>query len=305
MSFEHTIPNHRTSPWFIAVDGQNISYASTGTRLLVSLFMMMADNRFRYVLVDEPEQGLSPILQSRIADILFVDEKRRELFPSLEGLFLATHSHLLLDRRCLTNNFIVTKTDAAISASQIHTTNEFHELQFTMLGNSLESVFMPSAIVMVEGITDQLFLNKVLQLRCPDRHLTVVRGGSDGEISQKLHTLKEAIGDLNRSPYYDRIFVILDATHSAKHSKIANQGIKGENIIVWSKNGVEYLYPPRLLKAIFHCSDDELSKMVCENETVRVGVNVLKKTDVARQVVDGLLPNDTYPDELEQFLARL
>ena len=69
-----------------------------------------------------------------------------------------------------------------------------------MLGNELESIFLPSAIVIVEGDSDVTFITRVVQLHIPDRKVAIVRAGGDGEVQNKLNVLREAFGDLATSP---------------------------------------------------------------------------------------------------------
>ena len=71
--------------------------------------------------------------------------------PHLKSLFIATHSHIFLDRSAYENNFVVTKRDKLISARQLNTASDLHEVQFNMLGNDLELLYLPAAIVLVEG----------------------------------------------------------------------------------------------------------------------------------------------------------
>jgi hypothetical protein len=52
------------------------------------------------------------------------------------------------------------------------------------------------------------------------------------------------LNGIQRSPYHDRIFVILDARHGAGlENEIVRMGVPRENIVEWTKNGIEYVYP--------------------------------------------------------------
>jgi predicted ATPase len=52
------------SPRYVDMDGQNLSVGSTGTRLLMTLLGLCMDEQFDVMLIDEPELGLSPRVQS-------------------------------------------------------------------------------------------------------------------------------------------------------------------------------------------------------------------------------------------------
>ena len=99
--------------------------------------------------------------------VLYDTAQRVKLCPHLKQLYVATHSHIFLDRTTYSNNFVVTKDARHITARPIGSVSNLHQLQFNMLGNELESLFLPSAIVVVEGESDVTFLNKVLELHLP------------------------------------------------------------------------------------------------------------------------------------------
>jgi hypothetical protein len=164
---------------------------------------------------------------------------------------------------------------------------------------------MPSAILIVEGESDVVFLTKVFQTAMPTKRITAVRGGGDGEIPKALNFIKDAFGELQQSPYRTRIFVILDKTHSAKIDKLSNQGIPKENIIEWSKNGIEYLYPTKILAKIFRCTEDEVKNIELENNTIEFQGITLTKRSLADKVVDLLETEDCNHPELDALIKKV
>ncbi len=253
ISLKHTTHDNEMTPLYVDVDGESLQFGSTGTRLLLTLLGTCFDTRFKYLFLDEPELGLSPRIQSVIGRFFTDATERQKYMPHLKGIYVATHSHLFLDRRQIKNNFIVAKNGKTISSEQVESISQFHQLQFALLGNDLESIFMPSGIVIVEGKTEQQFLRKLLSIRLPDRKITVVLAGvgGDGELEKKLHTLREAFGDLERSPYHTRMFLLFDQTNSAKMKRIIGKGVHADNVIVWSKNGIEFV--------AVHCANSVVS----------------------------------------------
>jgi len=65
------------------------------------------------------------------------------------------------------------RASPAISASpfrkveQVNSIAQFHSLQFGMLGNEFDSIFWPSALLIVEGESDITFLARVLAIHIP------------------------------------------------------------------------------------------------------------------------------------------
>lgn len=119
---------------YIDMDGQNLSVGSTGTRLLMTILGIFMDDRFSTILVDEPELGLGPKVQQTFSSFLQNDGQWREYFPHLNRVFLATHSHLFLNRSDINSNFIVSKSGKDITLAQVSSISDFHKLQFNLLG---------------------------------------------------------------------------------------------------------------------------------------------------------------------------
>jgi len=161
------------SPRYIDMDGQNVSVGSTGVRLLLTILGICMDTRFPIVLIDEPELGLGPRVQEAVSRFFQDAEQRRAYFQHLESVFLSTHSHLFLARSDIRENYVVAKHGDTVSLTQITDVSDFHRLQFNLLGNSLDALFLPAGIVIVEGKTDHAYLQRVLHLRFPSRRSRV------------------------------------------------------------------------------------------------------------------------------------
>nr|MCH1923124.1 hypothetical protein [Shewanella ferrihydritica] len=73
------------------------------------------------------------------------------------------------------NNFVLTKAGKVISVNPVQSVGDFPQLPFHMLGNDLESIFLPSALVIVEGPSDVIFMSKMVQLPVPDYKVAIVR----------------------------------------------------------------------------------------------------------------------------------
>lgn len=305
VSLRKTEKDNRMSPWYVDIDGQSLKYASSGTRLLFTLLGNLLDDYYLTVLIDEPEIGLSPRIQGALARALYDPRMRYEYFPHLKQAFVVTHSHLFLDREVLSNNYIVEKSGNTVTARPIRSTAELHELQFGMLGNDLEHLFMPAAVVVVEGDSDMIFMTRLFSLHTPNRRVSIVSSGGDGPTKDKVRTLSEGFGDLSMSPYRSRIFVVLDATHDAKKSSITRQGVLDENIWVWSKNGIEWYYPRQHVAAAFKCSEADLANVDLGTDKITVNSITLPKKDLARFVVSRVTLSDKLDPELIAFLDKV
>ena len=264
----------------------------------------LLDERFESVLIDEPELGLAPKVQQQFADIFQDPHKRQEKFPHLKQVFLATHSHVFLSRRDIQSNFTVTKQGNKISVEQIKSISDFHRLQFNLLGNSLENMFFPGAIVIVEGKTDKAYLDKLLQLRFPDGKITVT--GSGGDVKRRVYTLKDVFGGLTASPFRNRLFVVLDSVHQrGLVAELVKQGLPQDNAIVWSKNGIEYLYPEGIVAGIYGCTADQVEHLNFSGDAVVVNGIAKTKDELSREVLMRLKDDTPLPAELCQFIDKV
>jgi predicted ATP-dependent endonuclease of OLD family len=190
LSMKEVDHDNDLSPRYIDMDGQNISVGSTGTRLLMTILGICMDERFSTILIDEPELGLGPRVQQALVTFLVDPIERAKYFPHLASVYVATHSHLFLNRADIESNFVVSKMGNQISLTQIKNVSEFHRLQFNLLGNSLESMFLPSAIVVTEGKTDSEYIERVVGLKFPSNRILV--SSSEGDLKRKIYNLKEA-----------------------------------------------------------------------------------------------------------------
>ena len=291
------------SPRYIDMDGQNLSVGSTGTRLLMTVLGLCMDDRFSTILIDEPELGLSPKVQAALSGFFQDAAQRAEYFPHLQRVFVASHSSLFLARSDISNNYVVTKENKRILLGRVQGIQDFHRLQFNLLGNTLESMFFPSAIVVVEGKTDYAYLDRVIGLRFPARRVTVISSG--GDVKKKVYALKETFGDLERSPFRTRIFVVLDKTHQPGLSdELLRLGIVSENIVVWPKNGIEYYYPTTIMHSIFSCGAEQLDQLAIVGDQISLLGVTKTKNDLATEVLRHITDSTEYPAELERKLLE-
>ncbi len=290
------------SPRYVDMDGQNLAVASSGTRLLITLLGLCMDDEYQVILIDEPELGLSPRLQTELARLLIDKDRRAEYFPHLKSVVVATHSHLMLDKQDISNNFTVTRNRRDVVLQQLTNPSDLHRLQFNMLGNSLEDLFLPAAIIICEGKTDQPFVERVLQLRHPGRRILVIE--SQGDVKRVFNNLAKTLGDIRKSPFRDRTFVVLDSIHSrGTRETLEYMGAKLENIVVWDKNGIEYVYPPSLICYAFNCGVNSISEMTIEEDNITIGEVSIRKVSLAKQVVANMQADTVQSEELENKLV--
>ena len=297
-------PGNSLSSSFLQIGGTALAKCSSGSRMLIHLLSVLVSKRFKYVLLDEPELGLTPRIQNRIQRLL--TSSGDGLFEHLDHVFIATHSHIFLNRKRITDNFVVDRDGSQVSIKRIAKFNEFRNLQFTQLGNSFEQLQLPSGFIIVEGKTDFQFMNRMIQLRFPNNRINVMNANGDGQVKKKLYDLKEVVGNLSTSPYAGRILVILDETHSPNlKTDLETMGLNNSDLVVWDRNGIEYLYPLELLQKIF-CDDamtadalDMTGDLISHN-----GINK-KKAELCDHILESMTGLEALNEELNAVLVKI
>lgn len=292
------------SPYRIQLEGRSLALASTGVRLFLLIIASFFEKQFSHLFIDEPELGLSPPLQEKLSNLIYNKELMKEKFPHIKNIFIATHSHIFLSK-VITDNFSIARDDKSISIKQCSSFSDIHRLQFNLIGNNLETMYFPSSIVIVEGKTDYLYIDSLIRIKFPDKKITVISG--QGDVKRRANGLKEVFNPLEKSPMRQRIFVVNDKVHQlGLEDDLVRIGIIKENIVFWSKNGIEYFYPEKIMKEIYSCSKEELDQMEIHGDMISVGDVKITKNDLSQQVVGKLHGSIELPEEFyDRFFSKL
>lgn len=288
---------------YISAGSHNISFSSSGFRLITTLITSLLDDEYDVFLVDEPELGISPEAQGILADFLFDKQHRAKYFPHIKTLIFATHSTIFLDRRNIANNFSISKSGDHITICRVASQLDFNRIHFFLLGNRFETLYLPSIIVIVEGKTDHQFIQRALALRFPTFQFSVIPANSDSRIKEILHTARNLLTDIQKSPYRERIVAVVDAVHGAGlRQNLVEMGMPDENVVVWSKNGIEHLYPPAILDDIFGTG----GVLDIQGDVVSRNSISYSKSDLCSKVCEKLSPSTPLNEEFSsKFMALI
>ena len=295
----HTLATNSMSQKYISCGGHNISFTSSGFRLITTLVTSLLDTDYDTFFIDEPELGISPEAQGILADFLFDRAHRAKYFAHIKTLVFATHSTLFLDRRHIGNNYSVTKIGDAIDIIPTTDITDFNNIHFFLLGNRLESLYLPACIIMTEGKTDHAFISRVLEILYPRTQFSIINAGSDGRMKEIVSVAGNLLTDLQKSPYRTRILTILDKVHERDVVEtLVKAGIPRENILIWDNNGIEYNYPPEIIDEVFgHGAPLEIS----DDRVSRNGVTY-RKWELCERVIARLKPESQLPGEFREKL---
>jgi metal-sulfur cluster biosynthetic enzyme len=138
-------------------------------------------------------------------------------------------------------------------------------------------------------------------VRFPNNKISV--NSSGGDPKRRIQGLKDAFGDLSRSPLRSRIFVVLDSVHQAGLAReLVDMGLLAENVIIWDRNGIEYVYPETLLCTIFGCPKARLAELQIRDDIVSLNGIERKKNELKTEILAKLTENTELPQEVENKL---
>ena len=108
---------------------------------------------------------------------------------------------------------------------------------------------------------------------------------------------------MQKSPLRDRLFVVVDSVHPrGLQAELVQMGLPSDNFVVWSRNGIEYIYPMEIMRLIFSCTENDLAALEIKDDVVELNGISKRKKDLCREVVRGIGPNTPLPQELESGL---
>lgn len=295
----HTVPENEMSQKYISCVNHSISYTSSGFRLITTLITSLLDNDYDTFFIDEPELGISPEAQGALSDFIFNADNRKKYFPHIKHLILATHSTIFLDRQNIKNNYSMAKNGNEIQIKSTKTISDFNNIHFFLLGNRLEHLYLPSCIILTEGKTDHEYLKKILHFKFPTAQLSIISANCDSRMKEIMNITATLLTDLQKSPYRSRIVAILDSKHGSDIvDSLKKAGIPEDHIIRWSKNGIEFLYPEKIVNEIFGGSGEIEIK---DDQVSRNGI-VYKKVRLCEMVLSKLDEKTVLPEEINKKL---
>lgn len=250
----------------ITIDGRLATQQGSGSRAVLSVLCSLLHPSRKYVLIDEPEIGIEPQVQKQLAKLVSKVSRGEDGLPK-KAIYIATHSHLFLDKAVIENNWVVSKgADGIAKVRGLKTPEELHSTVYRLLGNSPEDLFFPDNILITEGVSDQIFLRKIIALR-KSLGVAVHFSEGDSKASDALPAIEQMLKTLAYIPWYrDRLCMLVDAGVDAKRVGEWRAYLKddGTRVRTLSKSGIEYYYPSSIMTEITGLSGPDLAKGIDE-----------------------------------------
>lgn len=165
------------------------------------------------ILIDEPEMSLHASLQKKffaiLKDIAEKDGKQ---------IFIATHSHLFLDRTNPLNNYKISVNTGRKEIHQLKTFTDVVVAIYQLLGNTPDDLLMPNNFIIVEGPSDKIFLVHLMKRffakQLENKHIIVQPAHGDltnRQITTTMHHVDQFFSVIQGNPLYrDRAVILVD-----------------------------------------------------------------------------------------------
>jgi len=264
LNVERSKTDNEFAPARITIDGRLASQQGSGSRAVLSVLCSLLHPSREIILVDEPEIGIEPQVQKKLADLIRRVAKGTDDLPK-KRIYIATHSHLFLDKIDLGNNWVVTKgVDGKAGLAQIKTPEELHSTIYRLLGNSPEDLFFPDNLLIVEGPSDEIFWRRVFALTGAGG---VAVHYADGEtnVSTALPAIEQMLKTQAYIPWYrDRLCVAVDSSVPASRIDEWRKHLvdDGTRVRALGQNGIEYYYPPSIMREVTGLDDAALPNAI-------------------------------------------
>ena len=200
------------------------------------------------MLVDEPELHLESIFQKKLRDYF----KKSKEFQTI----ISTHSHLFINNKEHKNNIVLEDEGNSIKLTYCDEI-DVSDLIFRLLGNSLDDLYIPKKIVLVEGRHDKNIISKCLNfLDYEFENMQLIPVGGKNNIPDKSELYQEVIDNILKKGkwYSDSIIKILkiivdnDVSDDKIDKWVADYSfIEDEQIKKIDSNGIEFLFPKSLI----------------------------------------------------------
>lgn len=259
------------------------------------------------ILIDEPELHLQADLQKNLQEYL----NQNKNFQTI----IATHSHLFINKENTKNNVVLESTTEEIQIKYCDQI-DISDLQFRLLGNSIEDLFIPEKILLVEGKYDKNVILKCIELLKQQLlQIQIIPVGGKDNILNKSEDYGKVLEEILKkgkwySDYIIKVIKII-VDNNVPDEKIDNWVTnynfnKEKQIKKIERDDIEYLYPEGLIKEcventklrdgskLNEKSKDKIIKIILEddklsdkNECQQVG-NRISKARLNSYIVDNI-----------------
>ena len=273
-------------PQEVTFQGISVMFQGSGLRSIFGILAALTDDKIKLLLIDEPELGLEARNQKLLRDLLLEVSKEKQIIVS-------THSHLFLNRQTYQSNYTVKRENGAMSITPVSSEADLYNITFKLLGSSAEDLFFPNNFLIVEGATDQIIANKIMELKGIDKSkIKVVSASGIDNVENILNAVYNSVLPfvVSDSPYRNRIVALIDKPNTQGQQTYERlQNLLDDRLFVLPEPSLEEFYPEELYERCGKVKADEL------REIAKIKDHLEKKrlkTDLATAIANTLTGDD-------------
>jgi putative ATP-dependent endonuclease of OLD family len=232
-------------------DGVETSYKDKGDSMQRALMLSIIRYYSNYIrekdvkgesiifCIDEAELHLHPMAQRSLKDAL------HQISQGSDQVFINTYSSVLIaDNAKNQKIFKVHKLDKITQTEEI---NEKQSIIYDLLGGLPTDLLFPNNFLIVEGHSEAIFLNAVIQrLYAEDKKIQIINAKSDGAIRAENTTIERIFDNLSDNDVYkDKVVAIKDKSkkENSNHQELSDK-IK-DRLFILTETGLENYYPAK------------------------------------------------------------
>lgn len=224
----------------------------TGARAVLPIISQLFNPNVELLTIDEPELGLEPHTQRIVFKAIKEASMSENGFP-FKRIMIATHSHLFLDRERIENNFHVQKIKGDVIVTQVQSLSDLQDASFRLLGNNPSDLFFPSNIIVVEGISDHIFLKaiylKMLKEGLVKKNIVFHYLEGIDKAAKGIEGIVQMLKTQSYIPVYkDKICALFDKPDQSNTTRIERirkdfEDHSSARFVTLPLPGIEYYYP--------------------------------------------------------------
>jgi hypothetical protein len=248
-------------PQEIKFEDVQVAVQGSGLRSIFAILAALTEEHIKLLLIDEPEQSLEAGVQKSLRDLFYSVSREQG-----KQIIVTTHSHLFLNRRDFASNYAVTKANGTVSLQQVTSEAELYDITFRMLGSSVEDLFLPYNYIVVEGRSDQIIVNKVMELQdISSTRVKVLSASGVDNVPNMLLAVCNSLTPLvvNDSPYNSRVVAFVDKPRKTSdyHYKQLKKVLK-ERLFTLDQHSLEEYLPAYLYEKCGRNKQADIEEMI-------------------------------------------
>src|SRR5258708_9403614 len=264
----------------------SVMFQGSGLRSIFGILAALTDDNIKLILINERGLGREVSYQKLLRDLLLETYKQKQIIVS-------THSHLFLNRQTYQTNYKVSRANGEMGITPVSSEADLYNITFKLLGSSAEDLFFPNNFLIVEGATDQIIANKIMELKGTDKtKIKVVSASGIANVENILNAVYNSVLPfvVSDSPYKDRIVALIDQPNTQGQQTYEKlQTVLKDRLFELSAPSLEEFFPEELYTRCGRVKADELREIAKAKDHLE---KKRLKTALATAIADTLTRDD-------------